>query len=84
VLVDSLGRQYQPIGFVFESGSDVTIRFTPGDPLRGLSQIPSLSSSRDDQRLVLLFRVNSNSELKSFAIGNRVVADFNPSVRVGR
>lgn len=84
VLVDSLGRQYQPIGFVFESGSDVTIRFTPGDPLRGLSQIPSLSSSRDDQRLVLLFRVNSNSELKSFAIGNRVVADFNPAVRVGR
>lgn len=84
VLVDSLGRQYQPIGFVFENGNDVTIRFTPGDPLRGLSQIPSLSSSRDDQRLVLLFRVNSNSELKSFAIGNRVVADFNPAVRVGR
>ena len=84
VLVDSLGRQYQPIGFVFENGGDVTIRFTPGDPLRGLAEVPSLSSSREDQRLILLFRVNSNSELKSFAIGNRVVADFTPPVRVGR
>jgi hypothetical protein len=84
VLVDSLGRQYQPIGYVFQNGDDFSIRFTPGDPIRGLAQIPSLSTSRTDQRLVLLFRVNSGAELTSFAIEGRVAATFSPTVRVGR
>lgn len=84
LLVDSLGRQYQPIGFIFKNGNDVDVRFTPGDPIRGLSQVPNLSSSRNDQQLILLFRVNSGAQLTSFAIGNRVVADFEPNVQVGR
>ncbi len=84
VLVDSLGRQYQPIGYVFQNGDEYTIRFTPGDPIRGLAQIPNLSTSRSDQRLVLLFRVNSGAELKSFAIDGRIAATFSPTVTVGR
>ncbi len=84
VLVDSLGRQYQPIGYVFESGNDVTVRFTPGDPIRALSQIPNLSTSRTDQRLILLFRVNAGAELTTFAIGGRAASTFSPTVTVGR
>ncbi len=84
VLVDSLGRQYQPIGYVFQSGDDVTVRFTPGDPIRGLAQIPSLSTSRTDQQLILLFRVNSGAELVNFAIGGRAASTFSPTVTVGR
>lgn len=84
VLVDSLGRQYQPIGYVFHDGNSVRVRFEPGQPIRGLSQIPNLSASRPDQRLVLIFRVNKGAELRSFAIGNRVVADFDPPVSVTR
>src|SRR5690606_24788667 len=84
VLVDSLGRQYQPIGYVFVDAGNVTVRFTPGDPIRGLAQIPNLSTSRTDQQLVLLYRVNSGAQLTSFAIGGRVVSDFEPGVTVGR
>lgn len=84
VLVDSLGRQYQPIGYVFVDAGNVTVRFTPGDPIRGLAQIPNLSTSRTDQQLVLLYRVNSGAQLTSFAIGGRIVSDFEPGVTVGR
>ncbi|MGP1310083.1 MAG: CvpA family protein [Phycisphaerales bacterium] len=84
VLVDTLGRQYQPIGYVFQQGEQVTIRFEPGDPITGLSQIPGLSSSRDDQQLILLFRVTEGAELASFAFGGKAVADFTPAIRVGR
>jgi hypothetical protein len=84
VLVDSLGRQYQPVGYVFANGNDVTVRYTPGNPIQGLAQIPSLSTAREDQELRLLFRVNAGAELTKFAIGGRVVATFNPTVTVGR
>ena len=84
ILVDSLGRRYTAIGWVFDDGSNVEVRFTPGNPVRGISEIPSLSRARTDQRLVLRFRVNSNAEIRHFALGDRVIADFDPPLALSR
>lgn len=84
VLVDSLGRRYTAIGWVFDDGSNVEVRFTPGNPIRGISEIPNLSRARTDQRLVLLFQVNASAEIRHFALGTRIIADFDPPVVVSR
>lgn len=84
MLVDSLGRQYTAIGWVFDDGSNVDIRFTPGNPVRGVSELPTLSRARTDQRLMLIFRVNSNAEIRHFALGSKIIGDFDPPITVGR
>lgn len=84
ILVDSLGRQYTAIGWVFDDGSNVDIRFTPGNPVRGITEVPTLSRARTDQRLMLIFRVNSSAEIRHFALGGKIIADFDPPITVNR
>lgn len=81
VLVDSQGRTYPAIGFIYVDSSLGHIRFTPGQPLRGLSDAPSISRSRTDQQLALLFRVNFGSEIVALRIGNREVLTFSPPMK---
>ena len=86
VLIDTNGQRYEPIGYVYEDRKFIKIRFTPGQPIRALKELDSagvgLSRSRSDQKLVLIFRVSNGIELASFALGNKVLVDVDPPIKI--
>jgi len=76
LLIDDRGRQYRALGYVYRDRNLVEIRFTPGQPLDGLDDLPGLSRSRDDQNLALVFRPTFNVTIQYFAIGNQVLTEY--------
>lgn len=78
VIVDTLGQRYQAVGYIYEDQTTYEIRFTPGAPIRALSEVPSLSRSRSDQRLKLLFTPSLQVQIASFNLGQKTQAEFNP------
>lgn len=82
LLRDTNGQTYEPIGYVYEDSTKVELRFTPGSPIRSLSQLPSLSSSRPDQNLILLFRVSKGVSIRQFVLGNKVITEYEPPLPV--
>ncbi|CAG0948214.1 hypothetical protein PHYC_00011 [Phycisphaerales bacterium] len=82
MLVDTQGDQYQPVGFVYQDETVFKVRFSPGDPIRSMSQLPSLSRSRPTQKMVLLFRVSLGREIKMFNKGSKTIYDFNPPFKL--
>ncbi|MDQ7012496.1 MAG: CvpA family protein [Planctomycetota bacterium] len=76
-LVDTKGIVYEAVGWVYEDRDKIDIRFEPGQPVRGLSQLADegivLSSSRTDQRLTLLFLCSEGAEIKSYNIGPKEI-----------
>ncbi len=76
VLVDERGTRYEPIGFMYEEGDEVRIKYAPGAPLRSLADAPALSRTKRDQSLVLIFRPTKGARLVSFAVGNNEIASF--------
>lgn len=83
-LVDTNGQAYQPIGYVYENGQDGTtrVRFTPGNPIRALKEVPTLSRSRPNDKLKLIFRPSAGVSVKSFGVGNKVILTWNPPVKL--
>jgi hypothetical protein len=78
-LVDTDGTRYQAVGYVYEDRDIVRIRFTPGNPIRGLAQLPSrLTRSRTDQKCTLIFRVNAGVSINKFMLGEETVTEFGP------
>jgi len=77
VLTDTLGQRYQAVGYVYQDQSKIEIRFTPGQPIRGLTELPTLSRSRSDQSLRLLFTPSAGVQIKSFGLGSveKIVLD---------
>lgn len=77
-LIDGQGTLYQAVGFIYKDRERFDIRYTTGQPLRGVGDIntPGLTSVRDDQKLVLLFLVSTGVDLEAFAIGDRVVFEL--------
>jgi hypothetical protein len=82
LLADSQGNLYEPIGYVYSDGSVVTIRFTPGDPLRDLSQIPALSTAKQNQTLYLIYRPTKGVRITRFLLGSKEIASFPGGVEV--
>lgn len=78
VLADADGREYPAIGFTYADREMAKIRFTPGEPLASFSEAPSVSRSRTDQGLTLLFRVNRGVKITEFRIGGEVILSFDP------
>ncbi len=79
VLTDSNGQIYEAIGFIFDGGDRVEIRYEPGQPIRAMSELPTLSSSRPSDTLTLLFQVTQGVEIVSFTLGQQVeIATFDP------
>lgn len=77
VLVDSNGQQYEPVGYVYEDNQMVKVRFTPQQPIRGLTELPAaLSKSRPDQKVKLVFMVSFGVTIERFQIGPDVIADW--------
>lgn len=82
LLVDDQGNSFECIGFVYRDTKVYQVRFTPGRPIRGLTEVPQLSSSKSDQSLHLIFRPTKHARIKSFVIGSKQVASFEPPVEV--
>lgn len=81
-LVDTKGERYQPIGYIYEDETKVQISFNPGNPIRGMSQLPALSRSRPAQKLQLIFHVTYGREIKYLSMGNKVFVEYNPPFKL--
>jgi hypothetical protein len=84
VLVDTNGQPNSPIGFFYKntSNNEVWIYFNPQAPVmfKGDKEMPTMSSSRPDQELYLIFWVSKGTKIAQFKIGDRVIANFVPPV----
>lgn len=82
-VMDTSGQVYDAVGYVYEDATIIEIRFTPGQPIRGLSEIGhTLTSSRNDQKLKLIFRVSRGVTLQDFRIGSKVLQVFDPKIEL--
>lgn len=77
-LIDVNGQSYAAVGYIFETSDKVEVRYTPGQPLRGLAEIPELSQSRPDDQLRLIFRVSSGADVAMLTLGPKVIVRFDP------
>lgn len=77
-LVDTEGNRYAAVGFMYEDREMWRLRYTPGKPLEGTSEIPAISTSRPDQKIKLIFRVSRNAAIQYFAVGNKAVSEYQP------
>ncbi len=87
VLVDVNGQKYSPIGLIYKDDNIVKIRYTPADPFTSLNQIEvygTMSRSRPEARLTLLFRVSRGVSLKYFAVGDRAMIEISPVLPIRR
>ncbi len=84
-LIDTSGVAYDAVGYIYKESGEVTIRYTPGDPLVGSADIATpLSSSRTDQELKLLFLCSFNVEVDRMAIGDVVILNLEPGLLLNR
>jgi uncharacterized membrane protein required for colicin V production len=85
VIIDTNGQQYEAIGYVYAEGNIIRVRYTPGRPLRGLSELPSrVSRSKRDQSVRLLFRPTKGVSIASFNLGPKQMATFEPALALGK
>lgn len=83
LLVDSENRAYRAIGWLYSDGSTVDLRYTPGDTIDSIEELPErLSTTKRGQTAYLFFQVTSGAEVSGFVFGNQLVAEFSPPVRV--
>ena len=80
ILVDTEGREYPAVGWVYLDEERAHIRYTVGQPLRAMTEAPGLSRSRPQQDLRLVFRVNFGAKIARFQIGPQVIAEYSPPV----
>jgi hypothetical protein len=80
VLVDTNGIRYEAVGWVYKDRDLVHIRYTPGQPIRAMSQLADanivLSSSRTDQELKLLFLVSVGAQIQSYNVGSTPIVSL--------
>jgi uncharacterized membrane protein required for colicin V production len=79
-VIDTNGAEYEAIGFEYKDNSEMRIRYTLGNTLSGLEDTPSLSTTRSDQRMRLLFVVTKGVEIEKFVIGDTLIAEFTPPI----
>lgn len=82
VFIDESGQVYSPIGYIFEGSNQVWIKFTPQTPIRSIQDDPMVRISRSTpgNKLVLIYRISKGVRLKQFAIGDKVIATFKPTI----
>ncbi|CAG0989462.1 hypothetical protein PHYC_02206 [Phycisphaerales bacterium] len=77
-LVDTQNERYLPVGYAYLDASWAEVRYEPGDVVTKISQLPSTTRSRTDQRLWLIYRVSFGRSVRYLASGNKAVYEFNP------
>ena len=80
MLVDNNGTTYEPIGYFYRDDQFVTIRYTPGRPIRALTELQNagvqLSRSRPEDALILIYRPTMGVTLKRLVIGQETIREF--------
>lgn len=84
VLIDANNQRYHAVGYVYQDNVETHISVTPGTPLRAATDLPNggPTISRPDQKFTLIFRVSKNVKVRYFAVGDTVIAEFNPPLDV--
>lgn len=77
-LFDQNNQPYVPVGYVYKDETKYTIRYTPGNPLTKLDDLPKMSLSRPEQRLTLIYRVSKGVQLKHYGAGPKITVTFDP------
>lgn len=85
VLVDTNGVRYEPIGYIHKDASNgnVHVRFKPSDPIGAIKNLPTVTRSRPQDTLILLYRVSKGVRLKYFGVGTVAMIEWKPAVEVG-
>lgn len=79
-LIDENGNEYEAIGFEYKDRDIMRLRYTRGSTLTGIQDTPSLSTTRDDQELRLIFIITKGVKIDRFVIGNTQIASFSPPI----
>ena len=79
-LLDTNGNEYEAIGYEYIDNTNYEVRYTRGSTLTGIEDTPSLSTTRDDQKLLILFIVTKGVEIDRFVIDDMVIAKFSPVI----
>lgn len=69
ILHDNIGYYYHPIGYLLDTPTGkrrIDVNIDPGNQIKDLSQLPSLSRSKP-QRLTVIFRVNQGVTLTALS-----------------
>jgi hypothetical protein len=86
VVEDTNGVQYEAVGYTYSDGEKYSIRFTVGQPLRGLTELNSsgvmISKSRPNQELKLVFRPTLGVKLRAFKIGAQTIRTWDPPIEL--
>lgn len=77
-LIDTNGTVYPAVGYIYQDSSIIEVSYDPAQPIRGLSQLPSISSSRTDQSLKLIFRCSKGVQLDFYSIGSKAIVNVDP------
>ncbi|MBS0196750.1 MAG: CvpA family protein [Planctomycetes bacterium] len=80
LLYDTSGNSYQPAGYIYEDATKIHVRYTPGQPISKLGDMPRLSNSRPDQKMTLIFRVSFGVQIKAMALGKKALAKYDPPI----
>jgi hypothetical protein len=80
LLVDGNGQAYPAIGYQYEDEIKVVLRYTPDKTINSLEELPSLTRSRPDQQMTLIFRVSKSAAVKYFTVGNTATVEYVPPV----
>jgi hypothetical protein len=80
-LIDTNGRRFQAVGFVYDDGNLIHLRYTRGQPIRGLAELPSVSRNTPERKLTLLFIVSRGVEIKEFRVGRSLVEEYKETIK---
>jgi hypothetical protein len=79
-LIDENGGVYEAIGFEYLDREIMELRYTRGSTLTGVEDTPTLSTTREDQKLRIIFIITDGVKISRFVIGDTVIARFTPPI----
>lgn len=82
-LVDSNGKFYKPVGYVWERLNDIELCIQPSKPFQKISDLPSQPSS-GEQRLQLIFIVPTNTIVVGIRKGKSLIGTCSVTATAGR
>lgn len=82
-LIDDTGRFYDAIGYFYTDADNIAIRYTPGTPMKGMTDLPkALSRSEQGQQCKLIFRVTKGAVISGLAIGDKLAIKWQPRFKL--
>jgi len=80
-LQDDKGQIYECVGFYYKRNNDLRIRFTPGQPIKEKTELPSISKTDDTIRFTLIFRVSLGVTITKYLVGNTLIDELEPGLK---